>query len=379
MADTVFILGAGASKDAGAPLMLEFLEKAEDLLRFGSVEDAQKEFELVFRSRSLLTRAHSKADIDIKNLEAVFSAFDLARLLKKLGDLTPEQIANDLMPAMRTVIVRTLEEKMEFEPTIDEVGRRGVQPSASDYPRFVELIEDLQHNATLKHSVAIITFNYDVALDAVLAGHGIPIDYGLGQAPQNAIPVLKLHGSLNWANCPECAKVTPYFVQEYLQENHLLFSGNDSPFKLHIGSTIGRHAHPTTDGKRHLLEQKPFLIPPIWNKSEFSKALISVWSRATDELSQAENIFVIGFSLPSTDTFFRDLYAIGTTSDKILRRFWVANPDPDVSKKFQEFLGPGARQAFKSGAKDGFPYFKDVIQKIDHDFLGEENRQSWIS
>lgn len=39
MAENVFILGAGASRKAGAPLMKGFLDSAEDLLKKGKVGD----------------------------------------------------------------------------------------------------------------------------------------------------------------------------------------------------------------------------------------------------------------------------------------------------------------------------------------------------
>ena len=39
MAKTVFVLGAGASAKAGAPLMSTFLDKARDLLASGKVDD----------------------------------------------------------------------------------------------------------------------------------------------------------------------------------------------------------------------------------------------------------------------------------------------------------------------------------------------------
>lgn len=42
MSNVVFILGAGASKQSGAPLMANFLDVASDLLRSNSVEEKEK-------------------------------------------------------------------------------------------------------------------------------------------------------------------------------------------------------------------------------------------------------------------------------------------------------------------------------------------------
>jgi len=73
-----------------------------------------------------------------------------------------------------------------------------------------------------------------------------------------------------------------------------------------------------------------------------------VWKEAANELGDAENIFIIGYSLPETDAFFRYLYALGTVGEKPLKRFWVFDPDSTgvVEERFISLLGPGARDRF---------------------------------
>jgi len=83
MADTVIILGAGASKQGGAPLMHDFLDVARDLLSADKVGDARKSFETVFRGISALQQVHSKSELDILNLESVFAAFEMGLLLSE--------------------------------------------------------------------------------------------------------------------------------------------------------------------------------------------------------------------------------------------------------------------------------------------------------
>ena len=80
----------------------------------------------------------------------------------------------------------------------------------------------------------------------------------------------------------------------------------------------------------------------------------------------AENIFVIGYSLPQSDMFFKYLYGLGTIGERILRRFWVINPDAtgEVMSKFRELLGPGARRRFKPLKMT----FKESIKAIKKEF-----------
>lgn len=77
MADVVFIVGAGCSVHAGAPIMSNFLERARDLLASKEVEDRREEFGTTFEVVSYLQRVHSKARLDHNNIESVFSAVDL--------------------------------------------------------------------------------------------------------------------------------------------------------------------------------------------------------------------------------------------------------------------------------------------------------------
>ena len=81
MSDVVFILGAGASKQAGAPLMANFLDVAHNLWKLGKVKDAEESFKKVFEARAALQSVHSKSSLDIDNIESVFTAFEMANTL----------------------------------------------------------------------------------------------------------------------------------------------------------------------------------------------------------------------------------------------------------------------------------------------------------
>jgi hypothetical protein len=55
VSDVVFILGAGASKAAVAPLMSEFFAASRDLLSRGQVGDAEQSFRNVFSGKKRRT------------------------------------------------------------------------------------------------------------------------------------------------------------------------------------------------------------------------------------------------------------------------------------------------------------------------------------
>ena len=93
-------------------------------------------------------------------------------------------------------------------------------------------------------------------------------------------------------------------------------------------------------------ERRAHLVPPTWNKTQYHEYFAKIWSRAADELSDAQDITVIGYSLPESDAFFRDLVALGLEGATRLRRFTVVDPDTKVAERFNRLLGPDARHRF---------------------------------
>jgi hypothetical protein len=97
------------------------------------------------------------------------------------------------------------------------------------------------------------------------------------------------------------------------------------------------------------------VVPPTWSKGEYHRSLSNVWRQAATELGTANNVFVIGYSLPETDSFFRYLYALGSQSRTRIKRLVIFNPDPDgqVKRRFEGLLGGDAldKLEFVSGDK----------------------------
>jgi len=82
MAMSFFILGAGASrKPAGHSGRL--LEVAESLLKTNKVEAKRKPSIAYIQAIGALQAVHSKAQLDLTNIETIFNAFETARISKK--------------------------------------------------------------------------------------------------------------------------------------------------------------------------------------------------------------------------------------------------------------------------------------------------------
>jgi hypothetical protein len=337
MSKTVFILGAGASLEAGAPLMKDFLDKSEQLRDSGRVPDSQREFDLVFKALAALNRAHSKAVLNVRNIEEVFAAFEMAKLIGRLDPLTGEEI-DSLPEAMQRVIVRTLEKSVLFP-----VEKRVALRLPGQYTGFAKLFTDLASRyQDVGTRASIITFNYDICLDMALYQTQLPIAYYLepAQADARSIPLLKLHGSLNWFKCSACGKPVPWTLRDYWTNRYpSLYEGE---ITIEMSQRLNEFKHCANAPS----PKSAYVVPPTWNKSQYHAELESVWAAAARELSNAVNIVVCGYSLPQSDHFFRQLYALGTISDRRIRNFRVFDPDENVKNRFISLLGQAAIERF---------------------------------
>ena len=329
---TVFILGAGASAGAGVPLLKDFLRTADKVRTEQNKDLEDREFfDLVFRARQELTAIHSKAQLDLDNFEEIYSAFEMASLIGRLGQLD-EQNVRQLPLAMRRVISLTIERSMRLPVTARDNGGRVLPPKA--YDAFVKAIAPLIQ----QKDVALLTFNYDLALDYALYFYRVEFNYGFSN--DNGLQLLKLHGSLNWGRCSSssCKKISVWTLQEYFDQYRwpLLFDVDSVP--LDMASKLASRTHCGTTR----LEKDPVLIPPTWNKGGFHRELDVVWTKAASHLADAENIYVIGYSFPTSDQFFKYFFAVGSVGSGWIDKVRLIDPDPtgEVEERFKSLLGP---------------------------------------
>ena len=338
MSDVVFILGAGASRECGGPLMFDFLDIASDLLRSRQVENGREHFERVRQVISRLQAVHSKAQLDLNNIESIFTVLELGKIIQSVPN-TPINEIPTIIASLKKVIVRTLEEKSKFPVRDRTIGA----PAA--YQAFARVLTHLVNDAHPKQSVSVITFNYDVAIDVAMFRAGLEPNYRLEDKNRGPVDLLKLHGSLNWATeTDEKKKIHPLHISDYFGKYSVNNFGETGNATLPIGSA---HLVEYFKGAKNpiAVHPEPVIVPPSWNKSEYHQALSNVWAAAAKHLSEADNIFVLGYSLPETDSFFRHLYALGSVGPQVLRRFTVFDPDEPgggVDQRFRALLGSGA-------------------------------------
>lgn len=170
----------------------------------------------------------------------------------------------------------------------------------------------------------IISFNYDCIIDTVLrncgnrkwdasTGYGFLISQNSGEwhkhekvkgpHAKQSLHLLKLHGSLNW----KLDKTNNITLRKF------------------------QHAYEIKD------RGDSEIIAPIWNKNILTrKHLSDIWIRARKALQNANDLVVIGYSVPDTDLQSQALLQIDTANAKNkgrLKTLVIVNPDSNARKK----------------------------------------------
>ena len=312
--------------------MSDFLEKAKRLRddpRLELPREDHKTFGNVFKRLAELRIAQAKMDINIENIEHLFGLVDMDLAFD--GASSGSTLRRDLI----LLILRTLEKFIDSEkldkPRInfqmrDLNGKPYLKILAANYVQLFSAfasrlwIRDGRFNRDVQD--AIITMNYDCLLDDCLLKMGVQPDYGLENSElpvefkrlTRMLPVLKLHGSANWFQCTEPCEGGIWISADSPAKRLEYFYGQRRPSCNH--------------------QVEPVIVPPTWAKGGQSTILRPVWTRALQALREAGRIFIIGYSLPRTDEFFKYLLALALATNERLDKIIVVNPSKEAQDTF---------------------------------------------
>lgn len=137
---------------------------------------------------------------------------------------------------------------------------------------------------------SILTFNYDMVMEEALVAELGGLNYFLSASmcpplflKKKGIPLLKLHGSLNWTVCQSCGS----------------FEIRDRPVAHHY---VRRRCQACEQGLK-----EPYIVPPSPDKERYFGPRNQLWRKARELLSRADKIVIIGYSLPYLDIAARGL------------------------------------------------------------------------
>lgn len=313
---TVYLLGAGASVHTGAPLLRDFLVAARHLYESRQNLFKRDSFERVFEWTNHLKSSSYYVEVDIDNLENVFSLLEMGAQIGVEG-------TGECVEDLKLLTLITLEESCLLER-----GPQGkVRPDGA-YKDFCTTLDE--HNESRLRQLptsdrpnsrdSIISFNYDLMLDYAMSHHNIAADYRLktnsSQHP-DSYKLLKLHGSINWTYCSECLNRGIDHERDFQ-----FVEGGQRTRTPFVSQIISRRKCKECEGPLQIM-----LIPPTWSKRVKDHPISNVWKEAMEEIQSAFQIVIIGYSMPQTDTFLNYLLALALGENSNLHRVVVVNSD----------------------------------------------------
>ena len=173
-------------------------------------------------------------------------------------------------------------------------------------------------------STPIITTNYDCCMDLALINNDIPFSYTVDFAnphvlpnPSNeAVSLIKLHGSLNWFYCETCQEVWVIDIVQTVADYE-----NDSGEYPIIGVC-----------RRCGGQRRGLLVPPHAMKFDVAPPLQPLISNAASRFEDRTLIVVVGFSFADADLYISRMLikAMQASSNT---RLVIVDPDRSVSQR----------------------------------------------
>ena len=323
---TVYILGAGASQHTGIPLLRDFLFYARLLMESKTPLRHKDAYELVFSWIAALRGSAYYVELDLNNLEHIFS---LAEMDKQIHPKDNNHIVKEL----RQVVSETLDNSCHL------TYRGDLLPPDKLYGQFVESFGQMgKDKQSHFDNDSVITFNYDVMLDNAVDYHSMASEYCLttdasDQSLRARIRLLKLHGSANWAECGACknGKLQVIPPSPVFPSDVRFARTKEDVIPFRMAEILSRTPCQSCKQTNTL---EPFFIAPTWSKKIEETPLTNVWSKAVEEIADAFQLVVVGYSMPKTDTFFQYLLTLGLADNPKLHRVIVVNTDD--SEEFRE-------------------------------------------
>jgi len=331
-AKRVFILGAGFSKQAGMPLAIELTPLIINKFKEDDLEEALSWFEWLKQRIEWLEAGGGDKASQI-NIEEVFDLayFDAIRWrmeqhrcpLGRTAGETPHNQAESIeawLSYMEEDLINVIWERQKAT---------GGKPAG--IRRFAQNVQEAD---------VVLTFNYDTLLESSLSELSKPWHYGFALENGQGISVLKMHGSINWL-VVERNKYQNFGYPLLFKKEDENRNENDCPSgedewdyvlmripDACIGSRIENRDLQRAE-KTYLIS---IAIAGLGRYKPLDKVpgTGEVWYNALKALSEADEVYIVGFSLSPFDTMARLHFAGAMLSrsekDKSVPKVTIIDP-----------------------------------------------------
>lgn len=322
------VINFASEQTAARYLML--VQYADSIIE-SSVGEQDKRDTLLFQAYSIVR------DLDA-TLEDIFTIFDSVAAGRQHFRLYSPQKMDDIHQMLKMCIIYALSVAISTDCDV------------KDYDDFCRYLLDARLKSAQKEDpLSVVTTNWDDLLEQRLfhlcgeynnkqtreANKIYPdlcfYNYDLSNSTKHVpsthvkargyrnIKVLKMHGSLAWLECPRCGRIFTDFSDEIAAEE---FSNMPCPF-----CKQEQRGHSGNPKLRNLI------ITPTFLKSLDNLSLKNIWQNAYIDISEANHLVFIGYSLPAADFEMRCLLKKAIKKDTKITVVLRESSNPEVVKK----------------------------------------------
>jgi len=322
----VYILGAGFSAPLGIPVMNNFLERSKDM--FAENPESYSYFEEVFSTIKEFSFVKNYYSADLFNIEEILS------ILEMRDNLSHARKKSSFKRYIVDVVTHHTPNILGIsQPSNDWLGSIfGGSNPVRDYGIFISCLLNLEFyiypgrtkhdtvsKSTIQNTYSVVTLNYDLVIEYL------------------------------------CELINGHTDKESLKGEFLGFLDDDSDNCILDYAKL----HGSIDSKN--------IIAPTWNKGIQSKEIKSIWSLAYKVISEANYIRIIGYSLPTTDSYVKFLLKSAVIKSNNLKRIDVICLDEDntVVERYNEFIARDFNN-FRFKNKNVMEYLSMVLESNDY-------------
>lgn len=258
---------------------------------------------------------------DINNPHLKESALDAFRDLIRLFNARIAETTNTLKPTNQSNLYRILVKLLND----------GCKPSDISIVTFNQdlqiekILEKLSKTAKYSKLGPVFTFPgcYRIK-DSYSKLSRPPKDVDMFDVSTNddGIPILKLHGSLNWFSTHSSLKVPANSILSPKKKFKITPRKNITP-------------NMTFKAKKRSVHTFPLIIPPVNHKAAIiHNDLHPIWKEAEQRLKDASQIVVFGYSCPTTDHESANLLRRASGSGTTPSKFDVIDPSPITFQRY---------------------------------------------
>jgi len=222
--------------------------------------------------------------------------------------------------------------------------------SASPNPTHGAIVDFMkQHKNT-----SIITTNYDGCMDEALLRNEIPIKgtiTGENENNPDAIQLIKMHGSINWAYCDSCQDVREF---DLLELKEAYEKDRFSYPVMGICKNCG--------GLR-----RPLLVPPLSFKFLMFPNLIDIWNSASQSIQDADYLIIVGYSFSEADTYITKIISRSMSMNENQKMIMVnTNPNlvPTLRDRFSAHIDGFDEKRILKACESSEKILPDILKSM---------------